>query len=172
MKRKNVFRLLAIVLALSLLLGACRGSSGSEPPANDSGSNSSDAGDSGSTDSGDAPDDGTGGEAAGDPPSEDPAGDAVPDDVPVMPGAYNLDVIREGSQINFYVDAEMEEVMAYYATELAALGWEETRTPDSAIGSIGSMVRQNAAEDALSISMSYNANGGFTVIQIAVSRAD
>ena len=60
--------------------------------------------------------------------------------------------------------------MTYYATELEALGWTPTRAPDSAIGVIGAMSRQNEAGDVISLTLSYNANGDFVTVLIAVSR--
>ena len=103
-------------------------------------------------------------------PRVDTQGEAVPDDVPMIPGAYNLDVFSGGTQINFRVDGSVEAVMEYYAIELEAEGWMPTRAPDSAIGVIGSMSRQNEAGDLVSLNLSYNSNGDFVTVAIAVSR--
>jgi hypothetical protein len=121
-----------------------------------------------------------GGEAQGDPnstptsvsegPRTDGEGEEVPPDVPVMPGAYALDVFSSGTQINFKVDGSVEDVMAYYSAELEALGWMPTRAPDSAIGVIGAMSRENEAGDKVSLTLSYNGNGDFVTVLIAVSR--
>jgi hypothetical protein len=103
-------------------------------------------------------------------PRSDTQGEAVPEDIPVIPGAYKMDVISNGTQVNFTVDGDIEYVMDYYSTELEALGWMPTRAPDSAIGSIGTMSRENAEGDVVSLNMSYNANGDFVLVQIAISR--
>lgn len=114
---------------------------------------------------------GDSGAANGQAPSSDPGGDPVPEDVPVMPGGYDLEVIREGSRVNYTVDQDVETVISFYQTELEALGWMNTRSPDSSVGAIGSMSRENEAGDKLTINMSYNANGGFSVISISILRA-
>ena len=103
-------------------------------------------------------------------PRVDGEGEVVPDDVPVIPGAYALDVFSSGTQVNFKVDGSIEAVMEYYSTELAAIGWTATRAPDSAIGVIGAMSRENEAGDKISLTLSYNSNGDFVTVLIAVSR--
>ena len=107
----------------------------------------------------------------GEVPEADTGGDLVPEDVPVMPGAYNLDVIRQGTQVNFQVAGNVESAMDFYQTTLPNFGWMATRAPDSSVGAIGTMTRENEATDKLSINFSYNQNGDFTTVQIAVSRA-
>lgn len=101
---------------------------------------------------------------------EDAAGDVVPEDVPVMPGAYNLDVVRESTQINFTIDADLQTVIDWYAVELEANGWLATRSPDSAIGAMGSMTRENAAGDKISLNLSFNQVSNATTVAIAISR--
>jgi hypothetical protein len=44
--------------------------------------------------------------------------------------------------------------------------------PDNAIGSIGTMLRENAAGDRLAINMQANELGGFVILDISISRAD
>lgn len=118
----------------------------------------------------DAPANNTGAVSNGEAPVADAAGEVIPEDVPVMPGAYNLDVIRSGTQVNYTIDGDVESVMGWYQAELEAYGWLPTRAPDSALGAIGTMSRSNEAGDSLSINMSYNQNGGFVLMQIAISR--
>ncbi|HUF37739.1 MAG TPA: hypothetical protein VMN57_04390 [Anaerolineales bacterium] len=103
-------------------------------------------------------------------PRMDTEGQEVPEDIPIMPGAYRLDVISSGSQINFTIDGDIQSVMDYYAAELAENGWEPTRAPDSVIGVVGSMSRQNAVGDVVSVTLQYNSNGNFVTVTIAVSR--
>ena len=145
MKRKIV-GILAVILVLMLAITGCFG-----------GSDSSGDPDAVPTTVGEAP-------------VADAAGEAVPEDVPIKPGAYNLDVIRSGTQVNYTIDGDIEDVMGWYQAELESYGWLPTRAPDSALGSIGTMSRSNEAGDSLSINMSYNQNGGFVLMQIALSR--
>ena len=103
-------------------------------------------------------------------PRTDAQGQAVPDDLPVIPGAYNLDVFSNGTQVNFRVDGSIENVMDYYVGALEENGWMPTRAPDNAIGVTGTMSRQNEAGDSISLNMSYNGNGDFVTVLIAISR--
>ena len=144
MKGKPVLVLLGLVLILSLI--GCFGGGG-EPE------------DPNSTPT-----------AVGEAPVADSQGESVPEDVPIMPGAYDLDVVRSGTQVNYTIDGDIQSVMDFYAEELEALGWMPTRAPDSAIGAIGTMSRENEEGDVISLNMSYNQNGDFVLVQIAVSR--
>jgi hypothetical protein len=101
---------------------------------------------------------------------EDPGG--VPDDVPVMDGAYQLQATRSGNNVLYQVDASVDEVVAFYKDELPKFEWEMAGPPDNAIGSIGTMLRENAAGDRLAINMQGNKLGGFVRLTITVSRMD
>lgn len=174
MKRTMIW-LTALFLVLALFLSACSGgSSDAAPDGSGAGGPSDTSSDTGSSDTGSTSSDDQGDDAppASEAPAADAAGEVVPADVPVMPGAYNLDVIHEGSQVNYTVDGDIEAVMSFYQEELAALGWSETRAPDSAVGAIGSMTRKNDAGDLISLNMSYNQVNGATTIAIAISRQD
>lgn len=96
----------------------------------------------------------------------------VPDDVPVMDGAYQLQATRSGKNVIYQVDASVEEVVAFYQEELPQFEWEMAGPPDNAIGSIGTMLRENAAGDRLTINMQGNDLGGFVRLIISVSRVD
>ncbi len=97
---------------------------------------------------------------------------SVPDDVPVMDGAYQLQVTRSGKNVLYQVDASIEEVVAFYQEELPKFEWELAGPPDNAIGSIGTMLRENTTGDRLAINMQYNKLGGFVRLTITVSRVD
>jgi hypothetical protein len=103
-------------------------------------------------------------------PRVDPQGQEVPEDIPIMPGAYRLDVISGATQISFTVDGDIQSVMDYYAAELAEYGWEPTRAPDSVVGVVGSMSRQNEIGEIVSVTLQYNQNGNFVTVTIAISR--
>ena len=96
----------------------------------------------------------------------------VPDDIPIMPGAYRLQVARSGSQITYQVDGDIPPVVEFYQQQLETLGWQMTRSPDSVVGAIAAMARTNEAGDSLTINMQYNPNGDFVVIAIAILRAE
>jgi len=118
---------------------------------------------------------GSGGNTSNDPPTDQPIADSsefdqIPADVPVMDGAYNLDVVRNATQVNYTVDGDISTVMTFYQEKLPAVGWTTVKGVDSAVGSVGSMTRQNDAKDSLSINMSYNQNGNFVTVLIAISR--
>ncbi len=96
----------------------------------------------------------------------------VPDDVPVMDGAYQLQATMSGNNVLYQVDATVDEVVAFYQEELPKFEWEMAGPPDNAIGSIGTMLRENAAGDRLAINMQGNDLGGFVRLTITVSRVD
>ena len=168
--KRNFFGILVVFLVLSAAMVGCFGGGNS---AEDTGSEQSDSGQTSDSDSSSAPE---GSDIVLEPSTgdqvEDPAGEVVPDDVPIIPGAYNLDVIRSGTQVNFTVDGDVESVMNWYQGELDTKGWLPTRAPDSAMGAIGAMSRENANGDILALNLSYNQNGGFVIIQIAISRVN
>ena len=67
-------------------------------------------------------------------------------------------------------EAHIENVLVFLQDALPEIGWMETTSKDSVIGSLGSMARVNDNEDNLSISMNYNPGGMFTQVLISVSR--
>lgn len=105
------------------------------------------------------------------PPDVDVTG-GVPADIPVMDGAYRLQAGRSGKNVNYQIDATVEDVIGFYQEELPKFAWEMAGPPDNAIGSIGTMLRENAAGDRLAINMQANELGGFVILDISISRAD
>ena len=95
----------------------------------------------------------------------------VPEDLPIMDGAYELQVTPDGSNVSYQVDTDIDAVMAFYTEELPNFGWEQTRTPDTALGSMATMSRENAAKDRLTFSIQYNPVGKFSVLRIVILRA-
>lgn len=94
----------------------------------------------------------------------------VPEDVPVMEDAYDLQAGRRGNTVVYQVDATIEDVVSFYQEELPKFGWELAGPPDSAIGAIATMLRENSAGDRLAINMQSNELGGFVTLTITIDR--
>ena len=111
-------------------------------------------------------------EGTGEATDSEPSGPVVPADIPLPQGIYELQVMREGAQIEFRVDGTLEDVTAFFQAELPQYGWEETRTPDAVVGSMGSIVRVNENGDTLSINLQFNQFGNYCSVQINISREE
>jgi hypothetical protein len=97
-----------------------------------------------------------------------PAG--VPEDVPIMEGATNLQVTRGGTNIKYQVDGVIDDVVRFYQEQLPNFGWESAGNPDTQAGKIASMLRINEAGDRISINMQHNELGGFVVVTVTLAR--
>lgn len=95
----------------------------------------------------------------------------APPDVPIMEGAYRLQIMRDGRNIIFQIDTDIETVVGYYQQQLPFYGWEMAGAPDSVVSSIASMLRENANEDRLTLNLQENKKGGFVTVTIAVVRS-
>jgi hypothetical protein len=49
----------------------------------------------------------------------------LPDDIPLMDGAYDLRISSSGSSITYRVQAPFEDVIQFYQDQAAAMGWEQ-----------------------------------------------
>jgi hypothetical protein len=96
----------------------------------------------------------------------------VPEDVPIMDGAYQLQVVHGGTNVVYQIDSTIEEVATYYQEELPNYDWEIGRAPDNIIGSIATMLRFNPAGDRLAINMQANEVGGFVNLTLTISRVE
>ncbi len=169
MKKIKLFNLAILITALLLIISACSPSrvavdeydgviaGGETPEVQETAKPAEPAADPGSGE---------------EPPPVVEAPRGVPDDVPVMDGAYQLQATRSGNNVLYQVDATVDEVVAFYQEELPKFEWEMAGPPDNAIGSIGTMLRENAAGDRLAINMQGNDLGGFVRLTITVSRVD
>jgi hypothetical protein len=108
-------------------------------------------------------------EVAESPPDAETTG-GVPEDIPIMDGAYELQAGRTGKNVVYQIDAPIEDVLAFYIAALPDLGWEMAGPPDNAVGSIGTMLRENAVGDRLAVNMQGNEVGGFVRLNITISR--
>ena len=95
----------------------------------------------------------------------------IPEDLPMMEGAYQIQAGHSGKNVSYQIDGSVEDVLTFYQGELPKFGWELTGPPDNAIGSIGTMLRENGAGDRLTINMQANEVGGFVKLTIVISRA-
>ncbi len=115
------------------------------------------------------------GEIAAPDSNEEPTPEAeleggIPADLPMMEGAYGIQAGHSGLIVSYQVDASVEDVLAFYQEELPKHDWELTGPPDNAIGSIGTMLRENSVGDRLTINMQANEVGGFVKLNITISR--
>ncbi len=163
---KKRFSILALLVLLTLVLAAC--GSGAAPTSAPASSGNAGGGEVAAPT---AAESGSGGgeESPTEPPAPPPANEA-PADVPLIDGAYDVDIQRGGTQITYKVDADVQTVVDFYHEVLPPLGWEIKGPPDSVVGNIASMLRKNAADEQLSVNMQYNPNAQFTVVTIALSR--
>jgi hypothetical protein len=97
---------------------------------------------------------------------------AFPQDLPLPEGAYKVDVSAGGTQVSYEHTGTIQDMVDYLQSELPGFGWDVQTSPDSAVGSIATMLRKNAAGDTLSVNMQYNSNGDFTTLTMAVLRAN
>lgn len=105
------------------------------------------------------------------PPVADVTG-SVPEDIPVMDGAYQLQAGTSGKNVVYQIDSTIEEVVTFYQEELPNYAWELAGPPDNVVASIATMLRENVAGDRLAINMQANNLGGFVRLTLTISRAD
>lgn len=91
-------------------------------------------------------------------------------DIPIPEDAYKYQIMRGGSSATYQVDMDIDELVSWYQEELPKYGWELAGPPDSAIGAMGTMLRENEAGDRLTINMQANVNAGFVSVIIQVIR--
>jgi len=96
--------------------------------------------------------------------------DGAPEDVPVMPDAYELEVPNQ-LNLNYKVDLPIKDVVAFYEQELPNNGWDQINNPDTTLGSMAQMTRSKANGDRITFSLQYNPVGEFTIVQIYITRA-
>jgi hypothetical protein len=97
------------------------------------------------------------------------AAPTVPSDVPVMTGAYDLEV-PTSVNVTYKVDAQIKDVVAFYETSLSEAGWSQTSNPDSVVGAMAQMSRSKPNGDRITFSLQYNPVGEFTIVQIFITR--
>ena len=156
MKMTRVLLLLTSVLAISILLVACGGGKTAPPAAETPSGGGVTSPETGTT-----------------PVAETPAvstqASGVPEDVPVMPDAYDLQS-SNGLHVIYKIDAQITDVVTFYQQELPNYGWDNATNPDSAVGSMAQMTRMNSAGDRISFSIQYNPVGEFCIVEAYLTR--
>jgi hypothetical protein len=178
MKSPKRFLFLSVLLLMTLLLSACSG--GNKTEQTQSGSGGQEPVSEEATPEEAVADEAAAEEApveagAGEPTVEAETGSegltgGVPEDVPIMEGNYELQVTPDGGNLSYKIDAEHEDVVAFYQAELEKLGWEMTRSPDNVVGAMATMGRTNENGDRVTLNLQYNPVGKFTVVRIVVLR--
>lgn len=100
----------------------------------------------------------------------DPADDGWPEDIPLPANAYDIEVARNASNLNFKIEGNIESSMLLLQEELADYGWGSAITPDSAVGAMATMLRENSNGDTMSVSFQYNQLGEFVAIYFSITR--
>ena len=157
MKMTRVLLLITSVLAISILLVACGGGKTTSPAVETPSGGGVTTPETGTT---------PGAETTAVPTQAS----GVPDDVPVMPDAYDLQS-SNGLHVIYKIDAQINDVVTFYQQELPNYSWENVTNPDSAVGSMAQMTRMNAAGDRISFSIQYNPVGEFCIVEIYLTRA-
>ena len=93
----------------------------------------------------------------------------APEDVPVMPDAYDLEVPNP-LNLTYKIDLPIKDVVAFYEQELPNHGWDQINNPDTALGSMAQMSRSKTDGDRITFSLQYNPVGEFTIVQIYITR--
>jgi hypothetical protein len=152
MKKSRVLFILATVVAIAILLVACGGGKTTNPVAETQSVSPVTTQE-------------TGGETAA--TATPPSG--VPDDVPIMPNARELQASNLLNVI-YKIDVSINDVVAFYQQELPNYGWETVNNPDSVVGSMAQMARAKANGDRITFSIQYNPVGEFCIVQIYLTR--
>jgi len=93
----------------------------------------------------------------------------APEDVPIMPDAYELQVPNQ-LNITYKVNTSIQEVVNFYQEEFPNNGWDVINNPDSVVGAMAQLSRSNANGDRLVFSIQFNPVGEFSIIQIFITR--
>ncbi len=99
-----------------------------------------------------------------------PAPAGVPDDVPLMPGAYDVQVQKAGTLVVYRVKALLGEVLDYYQEVLPRYGWQQTAAQDTVVGYVAKLARAKPAGDRVVLSLRYDVRGHFVTVAISVAR--
>ncbi len=102
------------------------------------------------------------------PPPPQVAG--VPRDVPLMPGAYDVQVQKAGTLVVYRVKALLGEVLKYYQETLPHYGWQQTAAQDTVVGYAAKMARAKPGGDRVVLSLRYDVHGHFVTVAVSIAR--
>jgi hypothetical protein len=91
----------------------------------------------------------------------------IPDDVPVMEGAFELRVSSSGNSISYRVQAKFEDVVKFYQEQTIAMGWEQLGGEQTMMNSI-TMQRQKPDKN-MSILISAVQDSGEILVRVMVA---
>ncbi len=94
----------------------------------------------------------------------------MPEDVPLPPGAYDVQVQRAGYLVIFRVKAPLGKVLAFYQQMLPRYGWQGDPVDDRVVGYVATLVRAKPAGERLMLNLHYDVRGGFVVVAVSVAR--
>ncbi len=151
MKSKSVV-IVGIILYFSILLAACGNNQATSAPAD----NTTTSPETETT-------------TTLEPKATESSKNGVPEDVPIMPGAYELQVAT-ALNLSYKVDATIQEVVDYYQGEFPNYGWDVINNPDTVVGAMAQMSRSNTNGDRLIFSLQNNPIANFTSVTIYITR--
>ncbi len=96
--------------------------------------------------------------------------EGVPEDVPLMPGAYDVQVQKAGTLVVYRVKALLGEVLDYYQEVLPHYGWQQTAAQDTVVGYVAKLARAKPEGDRVVLSLRYDVRGHFVTVAISVAR--
>ncbi len=94
----------------------------------------------------------------------------VPEDVPLMPGAYDVQVLRANHLVVYRVRAPLGQVLRFYQSALAKRGWQQPAMSDPVVGYVATLLRFKPSGDKLVLNLRYDVRGGYVVVSISVTR--
>jgi len=94
----------------------------------------------------------------------------VPEDVPLMPGAYSVQVMRPNLLVVYRVNKPLEEVLAFYQSVLQRYGWHQLSLGDTVVGSAATLMRFKTNGDRLVLSLRYKPAERATIVAISIKR--
>ncbi len=94
----------------------------------------------------------------------------VPEDVPLMPGAYDVQVQKAGTLVVYRVKVLLGEVLDYYQEVLPRYGWQQTAAKDTVVGYVAKLARAKPTGDRVVLSLRYDVRGHFVTVAISVAR--
>lgn len=94
----------------------------------------------------------------------------VPEDVPLMPGAYSVQVMRPNRLVVYRLNRRLADVIAFYQRVLQRYGWQQPSPGDAVVGAAATLMRFKVGGDRLVLSLRYKPEERATIVAISVKR--